>query len=79
FDSVLAAIRNPHDPWMTAADFRAFIDAQKLAADAYRNTEHWTAMSILNTAASGRFSTDRTMQNYNDDIWHLQALDLAAN
>ncbi|MGB5246037.1 MAG: glycogen/starch/alpha-glucan phosphorylase, partial [Woeseia sp.] len=65
FDSVLAAIRNPHDPWMTAADFRAFIDAQKLAADAYRNTEHWTAMSILNTAASGRFSTDRTMQNYN--------------
>jgi starch phosphorylase len=79
FDSVIAAIRNPHDLWKTAADFRSFIEAQRLAADAYQDTDRWTAMSILNTAASGRFSTDRTMQNYNDDIWHLQALDLAAN
>ncbi len=79
FDSVIAAIRNPHDLWKTAADFRSFIEAQRLAADAYQDTDRWTAISILNTAASGRFSTDRTMQNYNDDIWHLQALDLAAN
>jgi len=76
FDSVIHAIRNPQDMWMTAADFRSFVDCQQEAEKVYRDADRWTAMSILNTAASGRFSTDRTMQNYNDDIWHLQPLDL---
>ncbi|MBT8083709.1 MAG: glycogen/starch/alpha-glucan phosphorylase [Woeseia sp.] len=75
FDNVLLAMLNPHDPWMTAADFRGFVDAQQRASDAYSDSKRWTAMSIRNSAASGRFSTDRTMQNYNDDIWHLQAFD----
>jgi glycogen phosphorylase len=72
FDSILHAIRDPNDPWMTAADFRSFIDAQERVATAYRDQQHWTAMSIRNTAASGGFSTDRTIRNYNDDIWRLQ-------
>jgi len=76
FDKVLQAIREPSDPWMTAADFRAFIDAQTQAAETYVDVERWTRISILNTASSGRFSTDRTMRDYNDDIWRLEPIEL---
>ncbi|HRH80569.1 MAG TPA: glycogen/starch/alpha-glucan phosphorylase [Thiobacillaceae bacterium] len=71
FDPIIQAIRSPHDPWLVAADFRAYVDAQARAAAAYRDAERWTRMSILNTAASGKFSTDRTMQEYNEGIWKL--------
>ncbi len=71
FDPIILAIRNPHDPWMTAADFRGFIDAQECAAAAYRDPERWIRMSILNTARSGHFSSDRTIAEYNRDIWQL--------
>ena len=71
FDSLIQSIKEPADPWMTAADFRGFVDAQEEAGAAYLDETRWTRMSILNTACSGRFSTDRTMRDYNDDIWHL--------
>jgi len=71
FDPIIEAIRGPHDPWLVAADFRAFVDAQEKAAAAYRDRERWTRMSILNTAHSGKFSTDRTMEEYNAGIWKL--------
>jgi len=73
-DDVIAAVRNAQDPWMTAADFRSYIDAQELAGVAYQDTQRWTRMSILNSAASGHFSTDRTMRDYNRDIWHLDVV-----
>ena len=57
---------------MTAADFRSYIDAQQAAGLAFQDSPRWTRMSILNCAASGRFSTDRTMQEYNRDIWGLE-------
>ena len=71
FDPVIHAIRSPHDPWLVAADFRSFIDAQARAAEAYRDRARWTRMSLLNTACSGKFSTDRTMLEYNAEIWKL--------
>ncbi|HNQ03576.1 MAG TPA: glycogen/starch/alpha-glucan phosphorylase [Thiobacillaceae bacterium] len=71
FDSICDAIRNPRDPWLVAADFRAFVDAQERAAAAYLDRERWLRMSILNTAHSGHFSTDRTMREYNAEIWKL--------
>ncbi len=71
FDPVINAICSPQDPWMVAADFRSFADAQQLVADAYRDRERWTRMSIMNTARSGKFSTDRTIQEYNREIWRL--------
>lgn len=71
FNNIINSIRSPQDPWLVAADFRSYIDAQQLAADAYRDEERWTRMSILNTASSGKFSTDRTMQQYNEEIWKL--------
>ncbi len=72
FDPIINAIRSPFDPWLVAADFSSFIEAQQQAAEAYRDEERWNRMSILNTAASGKFSTDRTMQEYNAEIWKLK-------
>ena len=76
FDSAVRSIREPADVWMTAADFRSFIDAQADAGAAYKDREQWTRMSILNTACSGPFSTDRTMRDYNADIWKLDTIQL---
>jgi starch phosphorylase len=71
FDCILASIKSPHDPWMTVADFRSYINAQKRVEAAYQDKERWTRMSILNCAGSGKFSTDRTITDYNNDIWKL--------
>jgi starch phosphorylase len=74
FDGVAGAMRDPGDPWMTVADAASYFAIQRLAAAAYRDVAAWTRMSILNTAASGRFSSDRTIQAYNDEIWRLQPI-----
>ena len=71
FDPLVDSVRNPRDPWMTAADFRSYVEAQNAAERAFRDRDRWGRMSILNSAASGRFSTDRTMEEYNRDIWRL--------
>jgi len=71
FDPIVESIKSPSDPWLIAADFRSYVEAQKLAANAFQDRERWTLMSIRNTACSGRFSTDRTIREYNDGIWHL--------
>ena len=75
FDDIIGSLKSSNDPWMTIADFRSYIDAQVRVSEAYRDKEHWTKMSILNTAASGKFSTDRTITNYAEDIWGLTAVD----
>jgi starch phosphorylase len=72
FDPLIMAIRNPHDPWMTAADFAGFCVAQQRAADAYLDRPRWLRMSILNSAYSGFFSSDRTIASYNDDVWKME-------
>ncbi len=74
FDNIINTLMNPHDPWMTLADFRSYIDTQKLVSDAWQDQEKWAQMSIMNTASSGFFSTDRTMEEYNDDIWQLKKI-----
>jgi starch phosphorylase len=77
-DAIHQSIRNPADSWMTAADFRSFVDAQNSANEAYKDIDRWTTMSILNTASSGQFSTDRTIRDYNNDIWKLDPIKLNA-
>jgi starch phosphorylase len=72
FDMILAALLSPDDPWLTLADFRSYVDAQQQVALAWQDQANWTRMSILNTASSGFFSTDRTMAEYNRDIWKLR-------
>lgn len=72
FDPIVASLVNPHDPWMTVADFGSFVQAQQRVAETWADEERWTRMSIANTAQSGRFSTDRTINEYNREIWKLQ-------
>jgi starch phosphorylase len=74
FDPVVNSILSPHDPWMTAAYFRSFVDAQQRVATAYQDRELWTRMSIANSACSFKFSTDRTIRDYNEEIWHLEPI-----
>ncbi|MDD1612528.1 MAG: glycogen/starch/alpha-glucan phosphorylase [Methylococcaceae bacterium] len=71
FDPIIASLKSPHDPWMTIADFRSYLDAQRRVEEAYQDQERWARMSILNCAASGKFSTDRTISDYNNEIWKL--------
>jgi len=71
FDPIVRAITSPGDPWMVAADFRSYVEAQKRVAFSYRDRDAWTRKSIINSAYSGRFSTDRTISEYNEGIWHL--------
>jgi len=71
FQPIVDAILNPHDPWLTVADFRSYVDAQERVAEAYRDQDAWTRMSIINTATSGKFSSDRTIMEYNRDVWGL--------
>jgi glycogen phosphorylase len=72
FNNIINAFTSNNDPWMTIADFRSYIDAQHQAGLAYQDQKLWTRMSILNTAFSGKFSTDRTMEEYNNEIWKLE-------
>ncbi len=76
FDQLIAAMKDPQDPWMTVADFRSYVDAQERVSRAYKDQASWIRKSILNTASSGFFSTDRTMQDYNEDIWKLRPMDI---
>jgi starch phosphorylase len=62
---------------MTIADFRSYVDAQQKAGTAYQDKALWTKMSILNSAHSGKFSTDRTMEEYNREIWKLDKITVA--
>jgi len=72
FDPVIQAVTSPHDQWLVAADFRSYVETQKKVAKAYRDKAGWTRMSILNSAASGKFSTDRTIREYNEEIWKIK-------
>ena len=75
FDDVISSIKSKDDAWLTAHDFASYIAAQREVDKAYADQTYWTQMSILNTAASGLFSSDRTIGQYCDDIWHLTPLD----
>ncbi len=74
FDNIINSLLSPHDPWMTLADFRSYVDTQNQVAQTWLNQSQWIRMSIMNTACSGFFSTDRTMQEYNRDIWKLKTI-----
>ncbi len=61
-----------NDPYMVLADYEAYLAAQAAVETAYRDREAWTRMSILNTARSGFFSSDRTIRQYCEEIWKVQ-------
>ncbi len=59
------------DMYFILKDFRSYADTQKKVEEAYRDKDRWAKMALLNTASCGKFSSDRTIQEYVDDIWHL--------
>ena len=64
------------DPYLVLADFGSYLDAQDRVDQAYRDKKKWAEMAILNTARVGKFSSDRTIAEYANDIWNLQPLEI---
>ena len=60
-----------HDPYLVLADFRAYLDAQAHVERAWQDQEHWTRMSILTTARMGKFSSDRSIREYCEQVWNV--------
>jgi starch phosphorylase len=59
-----------YDPYLVFADYQAYVDSQERVSQAYKNRDHWTRMSILNTARMGKFSSDRSIREYCEKIWN---------
>ena len=75
YDSLLTPKNAPRpDMYFTLADFKSYAAAQERVEDKYRNTSAWARSAILNIAHSGKFTSDRTIQQYVDDIWHLDKI-----
>jgi len=66
------------DPYLVCADYRAYLDCQDNVGKQYLNLEHWTRMSILNVARIGRFSSDRAIRDYADEIWKVMPVPVKA-
>jgi starch phosphorylase len=61
-----------HDPYLLFADYQSYLDCQDAVGHAYRDPGHWTRMSILNVARGGKFSSDRAIREYCEDIWQVE-------
>ena len=66
------------DRYFILADFRSYVEAQSKITDFYKDKNSWAKSAILNVAHVGKFSSDRTIQEYVDDIWHLEKIDMSA-
>mgnify|MGYP000252889247 CR=1 FL=1 len=64
------------DTYFILKDFRSYADAQKRVEEAYRDQQKWSKMAMLNTACSGKFTSDRTIEEYVRDIWHLEKVEV---
>ena len=66
------------DQYMSLADYQAYIDCQDRVSETWRDQEQWTRMSILNVARMGKFSSDRSIQDYCRDIWNVEPVPVEA-
>ncbi len=65
------------DRYFILADFRSYVEAQRKISEFYKDREAWAKSVILNVAHVGKFSSDRTIQEYVDDIWHLDKINMS--
>lgn len=70
FESIYNELMNNNDPDLVMADFRSYVDAWEKLTNSYGDRETWNRKALLNTASSGWFSSDRTIREYRDEIWH---------
>ena len=68
-----------HDEYMLLADYQAYVDCQDRVSRAFRDEERWTRMSILNVARIGKFSSDRSIKEYCEDIWYVEPVRIELN
>ncbi len=67
---------DPADRYFILKDFRSYAEAQKKVEEAYRDKDRWSKMALLQTACCGKFTSDRTIQQYVDEIWHLDKVNV---
>lgn len=68
-----------YDPYLLLADYQSYIDCQKLVGAQYKDSDRWSKMSILNTSRSGKFSSDRAIEEYCKDIWEVSPMPIDLN
>ena len=75
FKPILSALLDQGDHFMVLADYRSYITAQEKVESVYRIKENWAKKAILNTANMGKFSSDRAILEYAENIWHTKPLE----
>ena len=76
YDSLLTSKYSRPDQYFILADFKSYADAHRRVEEAYRDSSRWARMAMMNTACSGKFTSDRTIQQYVDEIWHLDHVEI---
>ncbi|MDO9107026.1 MAG: glycogen/starch/alpha-glucan phosphorylase [Methylovulum sp.] len=76
FEALLDNLWN-HDPYFICADFASYAACQEQVGSQFKDTEHWSRMSILNVARIGKFSSDRAIREYCEDIWKTSPISIA--
>jgi glycogen phosphorylase len=71
FKPLVDSLMSPHDQYLLIRDFEAYIDCQHRVNETYLDQERWTQMAVLNVARMGKFSTDRTIKQYANEIWGI--------
>jgi len=63
-----------HDDYLVLADYQSYVACQERVSEAFRDQKSWTRMSIINTARSGKFSSDRSIRDYSEQIWRVKPM-----
>jgi starch phosphorylase len=71
FKPLVDSLMDKHDPYLLLLDFESYIDCQNKVGDAFQDVDTWTRKAILNVARMGKFSTDRTIKQYSEEIWGI--------
>ena len=71
FKPLVDSLMDKHDPYLLLLDFESYIACQNQVNDAFLDTESWARMAILNVARMGKFSSDRTIKQYSEEIWSI--------